>query len=88
MMIETVQHGSVQDAMPDFAVIKKFMENDGRGKPRDREIANIRVIHPREKKRDPALAKRLVRGPFHHRWSRYMNLDETYRMPSLFTWRY
>ena len=88
MMNESVQHEYVQDAMPVFEVMKSFMEDDGRGQPQDRDIANIREIHLREDKRDPALRKRCVRGPVNHRWRRHMNLDETYRMPSLFTWRY
>ncbi len=87
MMIETVQHESVQDAMPDFEVMKKFMEDDSEVKDREQEITEIREIHSRENKRDPELRKRLVQGPLSRRWSRRMNLDETYRMPSLFTWR-
>jgi hypothetical protein len=88
MMIETVQHGYVQDAMPDSEVMKKFMGDDGKVGICEQEIPEIREIHSREDKRDPALRKRSVRGPINHRWSRYTNLDETYRMPSLFTWRY
>ncbi len=87
MMIETVQHGYVKDAMPDFEVMKKFMEDDIEVKDCEQEIAEIREIHLRDDQRDPKLRKRLVRGPFSRRWSRRMNLDETYRMPSLFTWR-
>ncbi len=87
MMIETVRHGSVQDAMPDFEVMKKLIEDDNEIKIWEQEISEFREIHSREDKRDPALRKRSVRGPINHRWSRYTNLDETYRMPSLFTWR-
>jgi hypothetical protein len=88
MMIETVQHGYVQDAMPDFEVMKKFMEDDSEITICEQEIPEIREIHSREDKRDPVLRKRGVRGPINHRWLRHMNLNETYRMPSLFTWRY
>ncbi len=87
MMIETVLNGPVQDAMPDFEVMKKFMEDDGKVGIFEQAIPEIREIHSREDKRDPALRKRCVRGPLNHRWSRLMNLDETHRSPSLFTWR-
>ncbi len=87
MMNESVQHGYVQNAMSDFEVMKSFMEDDGRGQLQDREIANIREIHPRVEERDPALRKRILRGRLGRRWLRHMNLDETYRTPSLFTWR-
>ncbi len=87
MMVEMVHHGCVQDAMPDFEVMKKFMEDDGKVGICEQEISEIREIHSREEKRDSALRKRCVRGLINHRWSRLMNLDETHRMPSLFTWR-
>ncbi len=87
-MIETAQHSYVRDAMPDFEAMKKLMEDDGRVEICEQEIPEIREIHSREIKRDPELRKRFVRGPLRRQWSRHMNLDETYRMPSLFTWRY
>ncbi len=86
-MIETVQHGCVQDAVPDFEVMKKLIEDDNEIKICEQEISEIREIHSREDKPDLASRKRCVRGPINHRWSPYMNLDKTYRMPSLFTWR-
>lgn len=88
MMIETVQHGYVKDAMPDFEVMKKFIEDDGKVGICEQGIPQIREIQSRDDKRDPALKRRCVRGPIKHRWSHHMNLDATYRMPSLFTWRY
>ncbi len=88
MMIETVQHGFEKDAMPEFEVMKKFMEDDGKVEHCEQEIAEIREIQSPEHKREPELRKQFVRGPLRRQWSRYMNLDETYRMPSLFTWRY
>ncbi len=88
MMNETVQHGCVQDAMPDFEVMEKFMEEDSKVKICEQETTKIREIYSREDKRDPELKKRFVRGPLSRRWLRLMNLDETYRAPSLFTWRY
>ncbi len=87
MMIETVQRGYVKDAMPDFEVMKKFMENDGKVGICEQEIPEIREIHSRDDKQDPKLRKRFVQGPLSRRRSRHMNLDETFRMPSLFTWR-
>lgn len=87
-MIETVQLGYVQDAMPNFEVMKKLMEDDSEVKICEQEIIEIREIHSREDERDSKLRKRHVRGPLRRPWSRHMNLDETYRMPSLFTLRY
>ena len=40
-----------------------------------------------EDKRDAERTKRFVEGRLSLRWSRRMNLDDTYRAPSLFTWR-
>jgi cobalamin-dependent methionine synthase I len=87
VMIETVQRGYVQDAMPDIEVMKKFMEDDGKLGICEQEISELREIRSREGKRDPELRKPSVRGPIRHRRSRRKNLDEIYRMPSLFTWR-
>jgi len=39
-------------------------------------------------KRDPERTKRFVGGRLSRRWSQRLNLDEAYRAPSLFTWRY
>ncbi len=87
MMIETVQHEYVQGAMPDFEVMKKFMEDDSEVKDCEQEITENREIHSREIIRNPELSKRFVQGPLSRRWSRHMNFHETHRMPSLFTWR-
>ncbi len=87
-MMETVQHLSVQDAMPDFGVMKKLVEDDSEVKIFEQEITENREIYSREDERDSKLRKRHVRGPLRRPWSRHMNLDETYRMPSLFTLRY
>jgi hypothetical protein len=40
-----------------------------------------------ENKRQAERAKRFVEGRVSRRWPRCMNLDDTYRAPSLFTWR-
>ncbi len=87
MMTESVQHGCVQDAMPDFEELKKSTEDCSEGQVREQEITEIREIHSREDKRDPEWTKRFVHGPLGRRWSRHLNLDETYRAPSQFTWR-
>ena len=87
MMTETVQRGCVQDAMPDFEELKKLTEDRTKGQVREQEITKIREIHPREGKRDPEWTKRYVWGPLSRRRSWRMNLDETFRPPSLFTWR-
>ncbi len=87
MMIESIQHGCVQDAMPDFEELMKLTEDGTKELVREQEITKIREIHSRQDKRDVERTKRFVQGPLSCRWSRRMNLDETYRTPSLFTWR-
>jgi hypothetical protein len=87
MMNESVQQGCAQDAMPDLEELKKLTEDCSKGQLREQEITQIREIHSREDKWDADSRKRIVQGPLSRRWSRPMNLDETYRAPSLFTWR-
>jgi hypothetical protein len=38
-------------------------------------------------KRHAERSKRIVDGRLNRRWPRCMTLDDTYRAPSLFTWR-
>ena len=83
----SVQHGCAQDAMPDFEELKNVTEDCNQGQLREQEITKIREIHPRERKRDPEWTKRYVWGALSRRRLWRMNLDETYRPPSLFTWR-
>jgi len=87
MINRSVQHSSVQDAMLDFEAMKKFMEDDSKITNCEHERTRIRKTHSRQDKRDAEWTKRCVQGPLSRRWSRRMNLDETYRTPSLFTWR-
>ncbi len=87
MMNETVQNEYAQDAIPDFEELKKLTEDCGKEQVREQEITNIREIHPQKDKRNPECTKPFVAGPLSGRWWRRMNLDETYRAPSLFTWR-
>ena len=87
MMNETVQRGCAQDAMPDFEELTKLTEDCGMGQVRGQEITKNRELHSREDKREPELRKPIVQGALSRRWSRRMNLDETYRTLSLFTWR-
>ncbi len=88
MMTESVQRGCARDAISDFEVIEKLLEDGGKGTVRKQEITKIREVHSREEKRDPDRTKRFVEGSLSRRRWRRMNLDETYRAPSLFTWRY
>jgi len=46
-----------------------------------------KTVQTREEKRHTERTKRFVEGSLSRRWSRRMELDETYRAPSLFTWR-
>jgi hypothetical protein len=74
--------------MPDFDELMKLTEDGTTEQVREQEITKIREIHSRQDKRDAERTKRFVQGPLSRRWSRRMNLDETYRTPSLFTWRF
>jgi hypothetical protein len=75
-MNKMVQHDFEQDAMTDFEVMKKIMEDD-----------SIRKIHSPEEKRHPERTKRFVEGPLRRQWSQRMNFNDTCCAPSLFTWR-
>ena len=88
MMTESVQRGCARDAISDFEVIEKLVEDGSKGTVRKQEITKIREVHSREEKRDPNRTKRFVEGSLSRRRRRLMNLDEIYRAPSLFTWRY
>ena len=87
MMNRSVQHGCVQDPMPDFEELMKLTEDGTKEQDREQEITKIRETHSRQDKRDAVLRNRILQGPLSRRWWRHMNLNETYRAPSLFTWR-
>ena len=87
MMNEMVQNGCVQNVMPDFEELMKLTEDGSKEKIREQEITNIREIHSRQDKRDTQRTNRIVQRRLGRQWSWLMNLDETYRMPPLFTWR-
>lgn len=46
-----------------------------------------KTVQTQEDKRHTERRKRYVEGCLSRRWSRPIELDETYRAPSLFTWR-
>ncbi len=87
MMNEMVQNGCVQNVMPDFEELMKLTEDGSKEKIREQEITKIREIHSRQDKRDTQRTKRIVQRRLGRQWSWLKNLDETYRMPSLLTWR-
>ena len=87
MMNRSVQYGYAQDAMPDFEELKKSTEDCRKGQVREQESTENREMRSQEDKRDPKWTKRFVHGPLSRRWSRRMDLDETFRTPALFTWR-
>ncbi len=87
MMNRSVQHECVQDAMLDFEELMKLMEDGTKEQVREQEITMNRQIHRQEDKRDAERTKRFVGGRLSRRWLRRLNLDETYRAPSHFTWR-
>jgi len=73
--------------MPDFEELMKLTEDGTKKQVREQEITMIREIHSRQDKRDLERTKRFVGDRLSHRWWRRLNLDETYRAPSHFTWR-
>jgi hypothetical protein len=73
--------------MPDFEELMKLTEDCTKEQVREQEISRIREIQSRENKGDPERTRRFVEGCLSRRWSWRMKLDETYRAPSLFTWR-
>ncbi len=87
MVNRSVQDECAQNAMPDFEELMKLTEDCTKEQTREQEITKIREIHSRQDKRDVERTKRYVWGPLSRRRSRRMNLDETFRPPSLFTWR-
>ncbi len=87
MMTETVQRGRAQDAIPNFEELIKLTEDREKGQIRGQETTEIQEIELRVGELDAQRTKRNVQDQFGRRWARHMNLDEIYRMPSLFTWR-
>ena len=85
MMNTSVQHECVQDAMPDLEELMKLTEDATKEQLREQEITKIREIGSRQDKRNPECTKPLVAGAISRRWWRRMNLDESFRAPSLFT---
>ena len=88
MMNGTVRFERTQVVKPDFEEQKKLTEDCSQGQVREQEITEIREIHSWEEKRDAKLRKRISQDRRRRRRSQRMDLDETYRAPSLFTWRY
>ena len=87
MMNEAVQHRCAQSAMPEFEKLIKLTEDGNRGQARAQEIARIHESHWRQDKWNRDRTNRIVHGALSRRWPQRWDLDETYRMPSLFTWR-
>ena len=87
MMNRSVQHGCEQHAMPDFDELMKLTEDCTTEQLREQEVTKIREIDTRQNKRGPDPTRRLVRNRLIRRWSRHLNLDESFRAPFHFTWR-
>ncbi len=87
MMIEMLQHERAQDAIPKIEALKKLKEEIEKEQLRKQEVTKIREILSRQDKRGADATMRL-RGPRSDlRWQR-MYLDNAFRAPSLFTWRF
>jgi len=88
MMNRSVQHGCEQQVSLDFEELMKLTEDGTKEQVREQGITKFREIHSRQDYQDAERTKRFVGGRISHRWWRRLNLDETYRPPSLFTFRY
>ena len=87
MMIETLQHERAQDAMPKIEALKKLQEDIEKEQLHEQKITKIREIPSRQDNRGTDGTMRLRRPRSDLRWQR-LYLDEAFRAPSLFTWRY
>jgi len=88
MMIETVQQGYVQKAMPDFEALLKLIEGQEEGQIREQEFTSIREIQARQDKRDAQRTKRTIQDQLSRRWSRHATVDNTSSALSLFNLRF
>ena len=88
MMNRSVQHGCEQQVMPDFGELMKLTEDNTKEQVREQGTTKFQEVQSRQDKRDPQRTKRFVGGRLSRRWPQRLNLDEVYRAPSLFTWRY
>ncbi|MCH9004417.1 MAG: hypothetical protein IH838_03905 [Proteobacteria bacterium] len=88
MMTESVQRGCARNAISDFEVTKKLVEDGSKGTVRKHEVTKNPENHTLQDKRHVKRAKRIESSRLNRQWWQRMNLNETYRAPSLFTWRY
>ena len=88
MMNRSVQHGCEQQVLPDFEELMNLTEDGIKEQVHEQGITKFPEIHSQQDKRDPERTKRFVGGRLSRRWTQRLNLDEAYRAPSLFTWRY
>ena len=88
MMMETAQREQVQDVSRDVEIMNGLMKDNGQGMIRQQEFTMNRQIHRQEAKGDSQWARRLMDGPVSRRRSQRISYDESFRAPSLFTWRY
>ena len=88
MMIETVQQGYVQKAIPDFEALLKLIEDREKGQIREQEFTNIREIQARQDKRDAQRTNRNMQNQLSRRWSQHATVDNTRSALSLFNLRF
>ncbi len=88
MMNRSVQHGYEQQVLPDFEELMKLTEDGTKEQVREQGITKFLENHSQQDKRGPERTKRFESSRLNRQWWQRMNLDETYRAPSLFTWRY
>jgi hypothetical protein len=73
--------------MPDFEELMKLTEDSTKEQIREQGTTKIQEFQSQQDKRDQERAKRFVGGRLSRRWSRHLNLDESFRAPFNFTWR-
>ena len=74
--------------MPDFEELMKLTEDCSTGQVRGQEATKTREIQSRQDKRHQERTKRFESSRLNRQWWQRMKLDEAYRAPSFFTWRY
>ncbi len=87
MMNRSVQHGCEQQVMPDFEELMKLTEDGTKEQVREQGITKVQETLSRQDNRDAERTRRFGSDRLSCRWSRHLNLDESFRAPFHFTWR-
>ncbi len=83
MIIETVQRGCAQDAMPNFEALTGLTEDSEKEQIREQEFIKNREIQLWHERRDAQRRKQIVRDQLTRRWQRHTAKDNSCRVLSL-----